>query len=150
MQPGPPRQVVMGAGMFSDGGRLDPSPPRSSGAGPYWPLRQISSMPPLTGGRSMVCHPPEREPVRACWLDDIGRIQTAKQYFGNNISYGSVRNIVSDFKREGQTSMFDPSRLKSNGSFRVNTTSWWFVRRIMKNVFSSMSGIHGVNVITCN
>ena len=32
---------------------------------PYWPLRQISLMPPLTGGRSMVCHPPEMEPVRA-------------------------------------------------------------------------------------
>ena len=38
---------------------------RSSGAGPYLPLRRISSCPPppLTGGRFMVCHPPEREPV---------------------------------------------------------------------------------------
>ena len=42
---------------------------RSSGAGPYLPLRRISSCPPppLTGGRFMVCHPPEREPVRP-WL----------------------------------------------------------------------------------
>ena len=33
----PVRKTALGAGMVVDGGRLDPSSPRSSGAGPYLP-----------------------------------------------------------------------------------------------------------------